>query len=120
MVGDGDVCDKPVKEVKSLTFTPELQDAESADLTQKFAEYVTKAAQFSRACEEALTEMLVTGIAGTIIMGFLWVVFLWLFAGVIVFVALTVLVSRCSSSPSSATCARAGRPTRTTSSTPRT
>ena len=92
MVGDGDVCEKPVKEVKSLTFTPELQDAESADLTQKFAEYVTKAAQFSRACEEALTEMLVTGIAGTIIMGFLWVLFLWLFAGVIVFVALTVLV----------------------------
>ena len=92
VVGDGDVCDKPVKEVKSLTFTPELQDAESADLTQKFAEYVTKAAQFSRACEEALTEMLVTGIAGTIIMGFMWVIFLRLFACLIVYLALTVLV----------------------------
>lgn len=92
MVGEGDVCNKPVKEVQSLTFAPELQDTKSAGLTQRFAEYVTKAAQFSRACEEALTEVLVTGIAGTIVMGFMWVLFLWLFAGVIVFFALAVLV----------------------------
>ena len=92
VVGEGDVCNKPVKEVQSLTFAPELQDTKSAGLTQRFAEYVTKAAQFSRACEEALTEVLVTGIAGTIVMGFMWVLFLWLFAGVIVFFALAVLV----------------------------
>jgi len=88
-------CLKPIKESTSLTFRafqPDEQDADSIKYTQKFAEYVTKAAQFSRACEEAVTEMLVCGLVGTIIMGFAWVVFLWLFAGVIVFVAFAVLV----------------------------
>lgn len=86
------MCKKPVKELTSLTFQPEEQDDESAKYTQEFAKYVTKAAQFSRACEEAVTEMLVCGLVGTVVMGFMWVLFLWLFAGVIVFVALAVLV----------------------------
>ena len=89
-------CDKPIKESTSLTFRAfppdELDDADSTKYTQKFAEYVTKAAQFSRACEEAIPEMLICGLLGTVLMGFAWVVFLWLFAGVIVFVAFAVLV----------------------------
>ena len=85
-------CQKPIREKTSLTFQPAEQDDDSAKYTQEFAEYVTKAAQFSRACDEAITEMLVCGLAGTVVMGFMWVLFLWLFAGVIVFVALAVLV----------------------------
>ena len=88
-------CKNPIKESTSLTFRafqPDEQDADSTKYTQKFAEYVTKAAQFSRACEEAVPEMLICGLVGTVLMGFAWVVFLWLFAGVIVFVAFAVLV----------------------------
>ena len=85
-------CEKPITEVTSLTFKPSSQDDDSYQYTQKFASYVTKAAQFSRACEEAWVEMLVCIIGGTVAMGFMWVVFLWLFAGVIVFVAFAVLV----------------------------
>jgi len=86
------VCDNPIKEVTSLNFQPAAQDADSTAMTKKFAEYVTKAAQFSRACEEAWKEMLVCAVGGTVLMGFAWVIFLWLFAGVIVFLAFFVLV----------------------------
>lgn len=89
---DDALCERKITEEVSVFFKPADQTADSYTLTQEFAEYVTWVYQFTRALEEGIFEMCITGFLGPILMGFLWVVLLWLFAGVIVIAALAFLV----------------------------
>jgi len=90
--GDDVPCERTITETTSVVFTPEGADDDSYKLTQEFAEYVSHVSQASKAVDEALLEMGLCIFLGTIVMGFAWVLFLWLFAGVIVFVAIVLLV----------------------------
>jgi len=87
------LCERTVTETTAVAFAPADRTDETSVLTQEFAEYVTFAFQFTRALDEAIPEMVVCGIVGPIVMGFAWVVFLWLFAGVIVVLALVLLMA---------------------------
>jgi hypothetical protein len=91
-MSSGDSCERTITETITVQFTPQAADDESYELTQQFAGYITKIMQASRAVDEAWTQMGVCILGGTIVMGFFWVLFLWLFAGVIVFVAFGLLV----------------------------
>ena len=89
---DDALCDRKITEEVDVLFKPADQTDESYTYTQDFAEYVTWVYQFTRAVEEGILEMCITGFLGPILMGFLWVLLLWLFAGVIVVCALAGLV----------------------------
>lgn len=62
------------------------------DRAGEFADYVSEIYGFTKALEDAIAAMVVFGVVGPLVGGFLWVGLLWLFAGVIVWLALALTV----------------------------
>lgn len=89
---DRDSCDRIVSEVTSVVFKPDGQDDDSYEKTREFADYVSEIYGFTKALEDAIGPMVVFGVVGPLLGGFLWVGLLWLFAGVIVWFALALTV----------------------------
>jgi len=83
-----------VKEDVTETFTPHTQTDDDIGFTQRWASYI----EFVLGGYEGLVEwegiisMTVFGVALPIFMGFVWAVFLWFFAGIVVYVLIVALI----------------------------
>ena len=85
-------CSYSVKRAPAYAYSPENATSSSVVATETLAEKVQLLIGAYEGVLEAYVEILVFGLVLPIVLGFGWCVFLWFFAGLIVYLMLVVLV----------------------------
>lgn len=84
-----------VTEAVTETFTPTAQTDEDIGFTQSYATYVQLVLGGSEGLivTEGIISMTIFGVVLPIVAGFVWAIFLWFFAGIVVYVLIGALVT---------------------------
>jgi len=84
----------PVVESQVSTFAPQSHNSESAEYTEKYASFVKLVLGVWEGLlvSDAILCLTVFGVVLPIVMGFVWAIFLWFFAGIVVYVLIAALV----------------------------
>ena len=83
-------CEYSVTRSSSDTFLPADYDVSSTSLTKEIARYVEAVVAAADAVITAWQQLLLFGLGAPIVLGFLWCIFLWFFAGVVVYTTLAL------------------------------